>query len=107
VALITDGRFSGATRGFCVGHVSPEAATGGAIGLLKEGDMITIDADAGTIDVNLSDEQLKKRRKAWKPRPNDYQSGALWRYAQTVGEASKGAVTHPGAQAETHVYAEI
>jgi len=107
VALITDGRFSGGTRGFCVGHVSPEAATGGPIGLLKDGDMITIDADAGTIEVALSDEQLKKRRKTWKPRQNDYQSGALWRYAQTVGEASKGAVTHPGAAGETHVYANI
>ena len=107
VALITDGRFSGGTRGFCVGHVSPEAATGGPIGLLKDGDTITIDAVAGTIEVALSDEQLKKRRKAWKPRQNDYQSGALWRYAQTVGEASKGAVTHPGAAGETHVYAEI
>jgi dihydroxy-acid dehydratase len=107
VALITDGRFSGATRGFCVGHISPEAATGGPIGLLKEGDVITIDAKAGTIEVDLSDDELKKRRKAWKPRPNGYQSGALWRYAQTVGEASKGAVTHPGAAAETHVYADI
>ncbi|MFQ5765894.1 MAG: dihydroxy-acid dehydratase, partial [Rhodospirillales bacterium] len=107
IALITDGRFSGATRGFCVGHVTPEAATGGTIGLLKDGDVITIDADAGTIDVDLSDAELKKRHKAWKPRPNDYQSGALWRYAQTVGEAAKGAVTHPGARAETHVYADI
>ena len=107
VALITDGRFSGGTRGFCVGHISPEAATGGTIGLLKEGDMITIDAEAGTIEVELSDDELKKRRKAWKPRANDYQSGALWRYSQTVGEASKGAVTHPGAQGETHVYADI
>jgi len=107
VALITDGRFSGGTRGFCVGHISPEAATGGPIGLLKDGDMITIDAEAGTIEVELSDEELKKRRKAWKPRQNDYQSGALWRYAQTVGEASKGAVTHPGAAGETHVYANI
>ncbi|MBI1985315.1 MAG: dihydroxy-acid dehydratase [Rhodospirillales bacterium] len=107
VALITDGRFSGGTRGFCVGHISPEAATGGPIGLLKDGDMITIDAEAGTIEVGLSDEELKKRRKSWKPRQNDYQSGALWRYAQTVGEASKGAVTHPGAAGETHVYADI
>ncbi len=107
VALITDGRFSGGTRGFCVGHVSPEAATGGPIGLLKDGDVITIDAEAGTLEVALSDEKLKQRKKAWKPRHNDYQSGALWRYAQTVGEASKGAVTHPGAQGETHVYADI
>jgi len=107
VALITDGRFSGATRGFCVGHVNPEAATGGPIGLLKNGDVITIDAEAGTIEVDLSDEELEKRRKAWKPIKNDYQSGALWRYAQTVGEARHGAVTHPGASGETHVYADI
>lgn len=107
VALITDARFSGATRGFCVGHVNPEAATGGPIGLLRDGDVITIDAEAGTIDVDLSDEELKKRRKAWKPRKNNYQSGALWRYAETVGEARYGAITHPGAKGETHVYADI
>jgi dihydroxy-acid dehydratase len=107
VALITDGRFSGGTRGFCIGHVSPEAANGGPIGLLKSGDVITIDADKGTIDVELSDAELKKRKKAWKPQQNDYQSGALWRYAQTVGEARHGAVTHPGAKGETHVYADI
>src|SRR5258708_39495299 len=96
VALLTDGRFSGATRGFCIGHVGPEAAVGGPIGLLKDGDIITIDADKGTIDVALSESELKARRKAWKPRAHDYQSGALWRYAQTVGDAEKGAVTHPG-----------
>jgi len=107
VALITDGRFSGATRGFCVGHVNPEAATGGPIGLLVEGDIITIDAEKGTIDVDLPDGEMEKRRKAWKPHKNDYQSGALWRYAQTVGEARQGAVTHPGARGETHVYADI
>ena len=107
VVLITDGRFSGATRGFCVGHVNPEAATGGPIGLLRDGDVITIDAEAGTMDVDLSDEEFEKRRKAWKPRQNNYQSGALWRYAQTVGEARYGAVTHPGAKGETHVYADI
>ena len=107
VALITDGRFSGGTRGFCVGHVGPEAALGGPIGLLKDGDIIAIDAEKGTLDVELSDEELATRRKAWKPRKTDFQSGALWRYAQTVGDAEKGAVTHPGAKAETHVYAEI
>ena len=107
VALITDGRFSGATRGFCIGHVSPEAATGGPIGLLRDGDVITIDAEAGTMDVDLSDEELAGRKKTWKPRQNDFQSGALWRYAQTVGEARHGAVTHPGAHGETHVYADI
>ena len=107
VALITDGRFSGATRGFCIGHVSPEAATGGPIGLLKDGDIITIDAEAGTIEVDISDDELAERKKTWKPHQNDYQSGALWRYAQTVGEARHGAVTHPGAQGEAHVYADI
>jgi dihydroxy-acid dehydratase len=107
VALITDGRFSGATRGFCIGHVGPEAAVGGPIGLLKDGDMIAIDAEAGTLEVELSEEELAARRKKWKPRTTDYQSGALWRYAQTVGDARYGAVTHPGAKAETHVYADI
>ena len=107
VALITDGRFSGATRGFCVGHVGPEAAVGGPIGLIKDGDIIRIDAEKGTLEVDLSDAELAKRRKAWKPRQHDYQSGAIWRYAQTVGDAEKGAVTHPGAKAETHVYADI
>ena len=107
VALITDGRFSGATRGFCIGHVGPEAAVGGPIGLLKDGDMITIDADAGTITVALSDAELAARKAAWTPRRTDYQSGTLWKYAQTVGDAEKGAVTHPGARAETHIYADI
>src|SRR5580693_7465278 len=107
VALITDGRFSGATRGFCIGHVGPEAAVGGTIGLLKDGDMITIDADAGTIDVALSDAELAERKRAWTARRTDYQSGTLWKYAQTVGDTEKGAVTHPGARAETHIYADI
>jgi dihydroxy-acid dehydratase len=107
VALITDGRFSGATRGFCVGHVGPEAAVGGPIALLRDGDMIDIDAEAGTLAVHLSDSELAQRRKAWTPRRHDYQSGALWKYAQTVGDAEKGAVTHPGGKAETHVYADI
>ncbi len=107
VALITDGRFSGGTRGFCIGHVGPEAAVGGSIGLLKDGDMITIDAVNGTLDVDLSDDELAARRKEWKPRKTNYQSGALWKYAQLVGTAEKGAVTHPGAAAETHVYADL
>jgi dihydroxy-acid dehydratase len=107
VALITDGRFSGATRGFCIGHVGPEAAVGGPIGLLKDGDIIAIDAEKGTLEVELSAEELDKRRKAWKPRRHDFQSGALWKYAQTVGDAEKGAVTHPGAKDETHMYADI
>ncbi len=107
VALITDGRFSGATRGFCVGHVGPEAAVGGPIGLLKDGDEITIDADTGEMSVALSDAELEERRKAWKPRESDYRSGVLWKYAATVGPAYKGAVTHPGGAAETSTYADI
>jgi dihydroxy-acid dehydratase len=107
VALITDGRFSGATRGFCIGHVGPEAAVGGPIGLLQDGDMITIDAVEGILSVDLNEDELENRRRQWNPRKTDYQSGALWRYAQTVGPACKGAVTHPGAAAETHVYADI
>ena len=107
VALITDGRFSGGTRGFCVGHIGPEAAVGGPIGLLKNGDIVKIDANAGTIDVKLTKAELAKRRKAWKQRKSDFQSGALWRYAQTVGSAFNGAVCHPGARAETHVYADL
>jgi dihydroxy-acid dehydratase len=107
VALLTDGRFSGATHGFCIGHVGPEAAVGGPIALLKDGDRITIDAAAGTIGVALSDAELAERRRAWTPRRHDYQSGCLWRYSQTVGDAEKGAVTHPGARAETRAYADI
>jgi dihydroxy-acid dehydratase len=107
VALITDGRFSGGTRGFCVGHVGPEAAVGGPIALLKDGDVITIDAIKGTIDVALSDDEFAKRRAEWKPRRTDYNSGAIWRFAQNVGPAHLGALTHPGAAAETHVYADI
>ncbi len=107
VALITDGRFSGGTRGFCIGHVGPEAAVGGPIGLLKNGDIISIDAKKGKLDVHVSKAELARRRKSWKPRKHDYQSGALWRYAQTVGNANEGAVVHPGARAETHTYADI
>ncbi len=107
VALITDGRFSGATRGFCIGHVGPEAAVGGPIALLKDGDMISIDAVNGTIDVKLSDAELAERKKSWKPREHEYGSGALWKYAQQVGPAVNGAVTHPGAEKEKVSYADI
>jgi dihydroxy-acid dehydratase len=107
VALITDGRFSGATRGFCVGHVGPEAAVGGPIALLKNGDRIVIDAAKGTIDVMLSDTELAARRAAWQPRRTDYNSGAIWKYARLVGPAHLGALTHPGAEAESHCYADI
>jgi dihydroxy-acid dehydratase len=107
VALITDGRFSGATRGFCIGHVGPEAADGGPIALVEEGDEISIDATTGTIDLNVPADVLASRKAQWQPRVNDYQSGALWRFAQNVGPAYQGAVTHPGAKAERHVYADI
>ena len=107
VALITDGRFSGATRGFCVGHVGPEAAVGGPIALLRNGDRIRLDADRGTIEMLLSDDEIAARRAAWTPRSTDYNSGAIWKFAQTVGPAHLGAVTNPGAAAETHCYADI
>ena len=108
VALITDGRFSGATRGFCVGHVGPEAALGGPIALVEDGDEITLDAIAGTISMDVSDDELAARRAKWKgPRKTMYSSGALWKYAQLVGATYKGAVTHPGAEAESHVYMDI
>ena len=107
VALITDGRFSGATRGFCVGHVTPEAQVGGPIGLVRDGDMITLDASTGRIDLEVSEAELADRKKAWKPRVTEFGSGALWRYAQNVGPAHLGAVTHPGAADERHVYADI
>jgi dihydroxy-acid dehydratase len=107
VALITDGRFSGATRGFCIGHVGPEAAVGGPIGLLRDGDIITIDAEKGTLDVELSKSELEKRAKDWKPRAEEFTSGYLWKYAQQVGSARYGALTHPGGAAEKECYADI
>ncbi|HEU4661492.1 MAG TPA: dihydroxy-acid dehydratase [Pseudolabrys sp.] len=106
VALITDGRFSGATRGFCIGHVGPEAAVGGPIGLIRDGDIIDIDAERGTIDVRLSADELAKRKAQWKPRENEYGSGYLWKYAQQVGPAVNGAVTHPGGAGEKACYAD-
>ncbi|MBO9450470.1 dihydroxy-acid dehydratase [Tropicibacter sp. R16_0] len=108
VALITDGRFSGATRGFCVGHVGPESAHGGPIALLHDGDMITINAITGALSVDLSDEELTNRKAAWSgPRETIYASGALWKYAQLVGETYKGAVTHPGGKSEKHDYMDL
>jgi dihydroxy-acid dehydratase len=107
VALITDGRFSGATRGFCIGHVGPEAAVGGPIGLLRDGDIIVLDAIKGTIDVELSDDELAIRRTAWTPRETESRSGYLWKYAQNVGPARDGAVTHPGGAVEKETYADI
>ncbi len=107
VALITDGRFSGGTRGFCIGHVGPEAAVGGPIGLIENGDVIRIDAESGTLDVNLTDEELAQRKEKWKPRKTNYNSGALYKYAQLVGPARDGAVTHPGAKEETHTFVDL
>ena len=107
VALITDGRFSGATRGFCVGHVGPEAAVGGEIALIENGDIITIDSEKGTLNVDLTESELDKRRKKWKPRQHEYGSGEIWKYSQLVGSALNGAVTHPGAKAEKQCYADI
>ena len=106
VALITDGRFSGATRGFCVGHVGPEAAIGGPIALIQDGDIIELDADKGTIDVRLSAEELAKRKTRWQAREAEFGSGYLWKYAQQVGPAVKGAVTHPGGAGEKACYAD-
>ncbi|MCG8563422.1 MAG: dihydroxy-acid dehydratase [Hyphomicrobiales bacterium] len=107
VALITDGRFSGATRGFCIGHVGPEAATGGPIALIQDGDMIAIDAEAGTLDLEVSEDELQRRREAWKPPAHPHQSGVLWKFAEQVGPARYGAVTHPGGKAEVVCYADI
>ncbi len=106
LALITDGRFSGATRGLCIGHVGPEAAIGGPIGLIRDGDIIDIETDRSSLSVRLSDEELAARRTTWQPRRHDFQSGAIWRYAQTVSQARYGAVVHPGGVAETHCYAD-
>ena len=107
VALVTDVRFSGGTRGFCIGHVGPEAADGGPIALIKDGDIISIDADAGNIEVDLTKEELSKREKQWVKPKTDYNSGTLWKYSRQVGPARYGAVTHPGAKEETHCYADI
>jgi len=108
VALITDGRFSGATRGFCIGHIGPEAAHCGPIALIKSGDMITIDALAGVISVAIDDDEMERRKTAWTgPRPTLYSSGSLWKYAQLVGPTREGAVTHPGGAKESHCYMDL
>ena len=107
VALVTDGRFSGGTRGFCIGHVGPEAADGGPISLVNDGDVITIDAELGIIEIDLSKEELESRKKKWVKPKSDYNTGTLWKYAKQVGPARYGAVTHPGAKEETHCYADI
>jgi dihydroxy-acid dehydratase len=107
VALLTDGRFSGATRGFCIGHVGPEAAVGGPIAHVRDGDIVSIDAVKGTIDVKLTKAEMDARAKSWKPRSSPFTSGYLWKYAQQVGPAREGAVTHPGGAAEKACYADI
>jgi dihydroxy-acid dehydratase len=107
VALITDGRFSGATRGFCIGHVGPEAAIGGPIAHLRDGDMITIDASKGVLEVDLTKAEFESRAKSWKAKAPQFTSGYLWKYAQQVGPARHGAVTHPGGAAETMCYADV
>ena len=108
VALITDGRFSGATRGFCVGHVGPEAAHGGPIAMLKDGDIITLNAITGELNVDLTDAELEARKADWKgPRETIYTSGAVWKFAKLVGSTRLGAVTHPGAKEERHIYMDL
>jgi dihydroxy-acid dehydratase len=107
VALITDGRFSGATRGFCVAHIGPEAALGGPIALLRDGDIIELDAEKASLNVKLTKGELEKRAREWKPRAGEYTSGYLWKYVQQVGPARQGAVTHPGGSVEKSCYADI
>ncbi|OYU70006.1 MAG: dihydroxy-acid dehydratase [Alphaproteobacteria bacterium PA2] len=107
VALITDGRFSGGTRGLCVGHIGPEAQLGGPIALIQDGDIISIDSDAGTIELEVDPIELENRKRHWAPKVTNYGSGALWKYAQLVGPPHKGAVTHPGMAGESHVYADL
>ena len=107
IALVTDGRFSGATRGLCIGHVGPEAQVGGPIGLVRDGDIISINAETGTLDLEVDAAELERRAKDWKPRVTNYGSGAIWKFAQGVGPAHLGAVTHPGFEGERHVYADL
>jgi dihydroxy-acid dehydratase len=107
VALITDGRFSGATRGLCIGHVGPEAAVGGPIAVVENGDVIRIDADKGLLEFDVDPTTLAERLARWQPRTPNVGSGAIWRYSETVGPARYGAVTHPGARAETRAYSDI
>jgi dihydroxy-acid dehydratase len=97
VALVTDGRFSGATRGICVGHVAPEAAIGGPLALVQDGDRIRIDIAARRMDMLIPDAELAARRAAWQPRPPRHKAGLLAKYARLVGQANTGAVTHEGA----------
>ena len=107
VALITDGRFSGATRGLCVGHISPEAMSLGPIALIKDGDEILIDADKGLIELKVEKDVLQNRKRALRKKDNNFGSGALWKFSQTVGSARFGAVTHPGAKEEKKIFSDI
>jgi dihydroxy-acid dehydratase len=97
VALLTDGRFSGATRGMCIGYAGPEAAVGGTLALVEDGDSIRIDGTAGTIELRVADEELARRRASWRPPERARLSGLLQKYAAAVGPAHLGAVTHDGA----------
>jgi dihydroxy-acid dehydratase len=94
VGLVTDGRFSGGTHGFCVGHVAPEAVDGGPIALVEEGDRIVIDADAHTIDLMVDEAELVRRRADWKPMAPRYTSGFLAKYARLAQGAERGAITN-------------
>ena len=107
LSILVDGRFSGATHGFCVGHIGPEAANGGPVGLIKNGDIIEIDSEKCTLKALLTNKEFTKRKKKWKPKKIEYNSGTLWKYSQSVGPAFKGAVTHPGAFKEKKSYADI
>ncbi|CAN5270073.1 dihydroxy-acid dehydratase [soil metagenome] len=107
LCLITDGRFSGATRGLCIGNVGPEAQAGGPIGLVRDGDIISVDAEAGTIDLEVDPIELENRARHWKPKVTGYGSGAIWKFAQLVGPAHLGAVTHPGMAGETTAYVDL
>ena len=93
IALITDGRFSGGTHGFVVGHIVPEAQEGGTIGLLKDGDVITIDEEKNTLSVDLSDAELAERKAAWRKPPYKFEQGVLYKYIKSVATASEGCVT--------------
>lgn len=102
-AMVTDGRFSGGTRGLMVGHVTPEAMEGGPIALVKDGDMISLDAEKGTIKLEVDKAELDRRKKVWKPIKPRYKSGALYKYAQLVGPANEGALTSPGGLAAVDI----
>jgi dihydroxy-acid dehydratase len=107
VALLTDGRFSGATRGMCIGHIAPEAAIGGPLALVQSGDRIRIDGAARRLDVLVDDAELARRRAAWTPKPTRHPAGLLAKYARLVGGAENGAVTHAGGAIWTNPAGEV